>query len=117
VYHLQVTDTEGCVGKDELKVMVEKCPEGLFVPTAFTPNGDGINDVFRASLLGNMQSFDLSIYNRLGERVFHSKDPKTGWPGTLKGKPQAAGTFIWQCRFQLHGKPIEMQKGTFLLIR
>ncbi len=117
VYRLKVTDDEGCVGEDDVKVMVEKCPEGLFVPSAFTPNADGINDVFRATLLGNIQSFDFSIYNQYGELVFNSKDPKTGWPGTKKGKPQPTGTFIWQCRFQIEGKPIELQKGAFILIR
>jgi gliding motility-associated-like protein len=117
VYSLKVTDSEGCAGEEQLKVMVEKCPEGLFVPTAFTPNGDGNNDVFRATLLGQIQSFEFSIYNRFGELIFKTKDMQSGWPGTLKGKPLPSGTFIWQCKYQLQGGPVEMQKGTFLLIR
>jgi gliding motility-associated-like protein len=117
VYRLKVTDSEGCVAEEQLKVEVEKCPEGLFVPTAFTPNGDGNNDVFRATLLGHIQSFEFSIYNRLGELIFITKNLHNGWPGTLKGKPQPSGTFIWKCKYKLQGRQDEMQKGTFLLIR
>lgn len=117
IYRLVVTDTYGCKGEDEVKVSVEQCMEGLFVPSAFTPNGDGNNDNFKALLFGNIEIFDLKIYNRFGELIFASANTGAGWNGMFRGKSQPAGSYIWQCRFQLQGQPVKEQKGTFLLIR
>lgn len=116
-YKLAVTDADGCKGVDEVRVNMEQCMEGLFVPTAFTPNGDGTNDDFRALLFGHILLFDFRIYNRFGEQVFVTNHSRSGWNGTFKGKHLPAGTFVWQCRFQLQGQDVKEQKGTFILIR
>ena len=116
-YRLLVTDNYGCKGEDEINVQVKPCLEGLFPPDAFTPNNDGINDAYRVLLFGNIISYNLRIFNRFGEQVFHTKDNTTGWPGTLKGKPQPAGTYIWKCSYQLQGADAKEQKGSFMLIR
>jgi gliding motility-associated-like protein len=89
----------------------------IWVPNAFTPNGDGSNDVFR--VLGNagrMEHFGLSVYNRWGERIFHTNDRSTGWDGTYKGSKAQLGTYIYVLEYTIGGKPI-LQKGSFHLIR
>jgi gliding motility-associated-like protein len=117
IYRLVVTNADGCKGTDDVNVSVKRCTEGLFVPTAFTPNSDGTNDTFKGMLFGNIISFDFRIFNRFGEVVFLSNDTQKGWNGFHKNKPQPAGTFIWNCRYQLQGQPIKVQKGSFMLIR
>jgi gliding motility-associated-like protein len=68
-----------------------------FIPEAFTPNGDGLNDVFRVFNLGYYQKLvDFRIYNRWGHEVYHSINPKQGWDGTLNGVPQDMGTYYYQ---------------------
>ena len=59
--------------------------EGFYVPTAFTPNGDGRNDVFQPMLLGNVKSYRFCIYNRYGDKVFETSDLRKGLDGRIKG--------------------------------
>ncbi len=67
-----------------------------FIPEAFTPNGDGLNDVFRVYNLYYQKLVDFRIYNRWGHEVFHTIDPKKGWDGTFNGVPQDMGTYFYQ---------------------
>ena len=91
---------------------------GFYVPNAFTPNGDGKNDVFRPSLFGNVQSYLFCIYNRFGELVFKTNNPGEGWDGNYKGKPFDSGTtFVWRCAYQLQGDKPVSAKGYVVLIK
>ncbi len=117
LYSLNVTDSNQCVGHDSILITQKQCIEGLFVPNAFTPNGDGRNDVFRAYLSGNITGFRFTIYNRWGSKVFETKTAGQGWDGTFNGTPAATGAFIWYCRYQLDGQPEKIKKGTVMLIR
>ena len=67
-----------------------------FIPEAFTPNGDGLNDVFRVFNMRYQKLVDFRIFNRWGREVFHTIDPKTGWDGTYNGTPQDMGTYYYQ---------------------
>ena len=58
----------------------------LSIPDAFTPNGDGTNDSFQVQLLGNLLFFELSVYNRFGQIVFHTNDPEQSWDGKINGQ-------------------------------
>ncbi len=87
------------------------------VPNAFTPNGDGVNDVFRViGNTGRLEGFELSIFNRWGERIFHTKDKHQGWDGNHKGKASALGTYVYMLEYSIAGRPY-LQKGNFHLIR
>lgn len=90
----------------------------IAVPTAFTPNGDGLNDYLYP--LGALKTKDLvfRVYNRLGQLVFESNDWHKKWDGTFKGEPQDAGIFVWTLQYVLRdtGKPVFM-KGSTVLIR
>jgi gliding motility-associated-like protein len=116
-YVLKVTDQNNCPGQDTIQVVQKNCMEGLYVPTAFTPNRDGKNGLFRPLLFGNVVRFQFQVYNRFGELVFASSKIMEGWNGTHKGVPQPTGSFVWFCQFELEGKPLETRKGTVLLMR
>lgn len=116
-YWLQVRDSKGCAGRDTIAVTLKDCMKGVYVPTAFTPNQDSKNDEFRAMLFGKVKSFDLTIYNRWGQPVFHTTDHYKGWDGRVAGKEQDPGTFIWLCRYQLEGEREKVERGTVTLIR
>lgn len=116
-YWLQVKDSKGCIGRDTIVVTLKDCMKGVYIPTAFTPNQDSKNDQFRAMLFGKVKSFDLTIYNRWGQAVFHTTDYYKGWDGKVAGKEQDPGTFIWLCRYQLEGDQEKVERGTVTLIR
>lgn len=116
-YWLQVTDVNGCRGLDTITVVSKTCNIGVFIPTAFTPNGDGKNDFFKAIVHGNLLSFKLEVFNRYGELVFRTSDILKEWDGLYKGATFSTNTFVWQCVYQLEGNQPVYQKGTVLLIR
>ncbi|MFI5132074.1 MAG: gliding motility-associated C-terminal domain-containing protein [Chitinophagales bacterium] len=116
-YWLQVKDSYGCTGKDTIIVTPKECPTGFYMPTAFTPNSDGKNDVCKPSVFGNVIQFHFTLYNRWGEKVYESKDRNSGWDGTFKGLPAGTAVFVWTCTFQIMGDAPRLEKGTVVLIR
>jgi hypothetical protein len=74
IYWLQVKDDKNCIGKDTIIVNPKDCGKGFFVPTAFTPNNDGKNDLLKPILLGNVKQYHFWIYNRWGELIFETND-------------------------------------------
>jgi gliding motility-associated-like protein len=112
-----VTDNNNCTGQDFIKVNPKDCMKGLFVPSGFTPNKDGKNDLLKANLYGNVKQFKFIIYNRWGEIVFSTSNPLTGWDGTFKGLPQDNAIFVWTCIYQLEGSAVQQERGTVLLVR
>ncbi|WP_066405852.1 gliding motility-associated C-terminal domain-containing protein [Flavisolibacter tropicus] len=90
---------------------------GIYVPTAFTPDGDGKNDVLKVTARG-MKTFKyFTLYNRWGEQVFTTTDPQKGWDGKVKGKQQASGSFVWMVECVGFDDKVYKQKGTVILIR
>ncbi|MCC6288617.1 MAG: gliding motility-associated C-terminal domain-containing protein [Chitinophagaceae bacterium] len=116
-YMLTVTDDQGCSGSDTTLVIEKACMSGLFIPSAFTPNRDKLNDVFKAKAFGIVVSFRLEVHNRFGEIVFFTTDPKKGWDGTLNGIEVPSGIFVWQCFCTFEGGAPLYRKGTVTLIR
>ncbi len=90
---------------------------GLYVPSAFTPNGDTRNDYLKAMLFGTIYSFEFNVYNRYGNLVFTSKNPLQGWNGMLKGIGQETGNYVWICRYRINNEPEKVEKGSSLLLR
>jgi gliding motility-associated-like protein len=116
-YWLQVSDKNNCTALDTLEVTSKDCLEGLYVPSAFSPNGDGLNDIFRPLLLGDIQSFNFQIFNRWGQLVFQTSQPGVGWDGNLTAYKQNNNMFVWLCVYQLNGQPVQKKKGIVTLIR
>ncbi|MGC4036281.1 MAG: gliding motility-associated C-terminal domain-containing protein [Chitinophagaceae bacterium] len=90
----------------------------IAVPSAFTPNGDGLNDYLYPLNALKADNLNFRIFNRWGQLVFHTNDWQSKWDGTINGVPQATGTYVWILQFTNHdsGKRVEM-KGTSTLIR
>jgi len=116
-YWLEVKDNKGCVGIDSILVLPKECLKGFFMPTAFTPNNDGKNDILKPILLGNVKQFQFWIYNRWGQVVFHSVDLSKGWDGNYKQLNQNGNVFVWVCTYKFESEPLQSKKGTFVLIR
>ena len=113
---LLVTDDIGCSNTDTVFIKVYKGPT-YYVPNAFSPNGDGMNDVFRAIPVGITFTDYFYVFNRMGEMVFSTNKWLKGWDGTYKGKKAAEGTYIWMIRgMDRDGKVVEM-KGPVILVR
>ncbi|MBI5917443.1 MAG: gliding motility-associated C-terminal domain-containing protein [Bacteroidetes bacterium] len=117
-YTLTVTDTNGCVVERNVVIFVlTLCEEPyVFVPTGFTPNGDGKNDTFKV-IGNNLDEVYIAVYNRWGEKVFESKDPAVGWDGTYKGKllpPDAYGFYV---QVKCFGGLDFFKKGNVTLLR
>jgi gliding motility-associated-like protein len=115
-YSLIATTPEGCRGQAEGLIKVFEKPE-IYVPTAFSPNNDGKNDIIRAMPFG-IKSFNaFTIYNRFGQVMFSAADPLIGWNGFYKNTAQPTGTYIWTAEaIDFKGRKIS-KKGYLVLIR
>ncbi len=103
------------ITSDTIKVDFEPCD--IWFPSAFSPNDDGRNDIFRAvGTFTFFKYYSLSIYNRWGQRVFITEDIYSGWDGTYNGAKQDLGTYFYMAHYTLEGKK-HMMKGDFQLIR
>ncbi|HEU4472315.1 MAG TPA: gliding motility-associated C-terminal domain-containing protein [Flavisolibacter sp.] len=114
---LTATAASGCSVRDSLAVSWKDCPVQFWMPGAFTPNGDGRNDRFKALYQGLLEKFELRIYNRWGQEIFVSRDPEQAWDGSLKGNALDTGVFPWICNYQFFGQPPVMTRGIVTLIR
>jgi gliding motility-associated-like protein len=92
-------------------------PTSVQFPNAFTPNNDGLNDVFRPKVYGHVVKYHLLIYNRNGEKVFETFDYNKGWDGRVNGTEQQTTVFVWALTYQLEGKAQENKRGIITLIR
>lgn len=113
-----VRDANDCIDTVDALVEYNNCCK-LFIPDAFTPNGDGLNDDIRILLKGDFQLEVFSIFNRYGERVFTTNNMNEGWDGVWKGRPQDIGTFNYFVKGICgnNGDEEVMYKGTITLIR
>ncbi len=110
------TTAEGCEGKDDVFIKVYLGPE-IYVPTGFTPNNDGKNDILKAIPVGISQFKFLRVYNRWGQIIFSTQDPSRGWDGRINGVEQPTGTFIWMAEAIDYKGNTLYRKGVLTLIR
>jgi len=117
VYTVKATTPEGCIGEDAVRVTVFKTQPDFFIPTGFTPNGDGKNDILKPIAVGISSIKFFSVYNRLGQLLFTTKEFGKGWDGLYNGTAQPAGTYIFVAEgIDYIGKMV-YKKGTCVLIR
>jgi gliding motility-associated-like protein len=115
-YTVTAMTAEGCTGAGSITIAVVGS-SNIIVPNAFTPNGDGHNDVLRVDAIGIRDFKYFTIFNRWGQEVFSTGNPGIGWDGTRAGRAQDAGVYVWTAMgLDFSGKQV-LRKGTVILIR
>ena len=117
VYNVKASTPEGCFSNDSIKIYIFETQPQVFIPTAFSPNGDGVNDVYRATVAGMKQFTYMRIYNRWGQLLFNTGTPNKGWDGTYNGNSQPSGTYVYVIEATDYNNKPYFRKGTFVLIR
>ena len=116
-YIVTVTTDQGCIGRDSIFVHLYNVDDDIYVPNAFTPNGDGNNDVLRPILLGMKELNYFRVYNRWGVLMFSTSEKGKGWDGRYNGKAQDPAAFVWVCEAVSYKGVIKKKKGSAVLIR
>src|SRR5690606_34773751 len=109
-----------CLASDSIVVDELYCDCPMMIPNAFSPNGDGVNDVFKPGLPGAcpVSDYKMQIYNRWGQMVYVGHLPEDGWDGTVSGKPADAGVYYYQLFMRTGLRGVEQVKqGEFILLR
>jgi gliding motility-associated-like protein len=114
-YVVIVSDTDGCSAKDTVNIIVDESTD-LFVPTAFAPDGNQLNQILYVRGKG-IKDIEFVIYDRWGEKVFETNDMKQGWDGTFKGIKLSTAVFVYYIKATYYsGEKVE-KKGDVTLIR
>jgi gliding motility-associated-like protein len=118
LYYVYGETEEGCRASDSVRVKVEGEYSMMF-PNAFSPNKNGINDVFRPVGVGiNLTlEYQLTIYNRWGEKVFETLDPLHGWDGTYGGRQPMEGVYVYKAQVVFLDGSRKIYKGDITLLR
>jgi len=117
IYWVQVTDKNNCTVSDSITLKLSDNCSQLAIPNAFTPNGDGINDVFRPTINMEIVNYVFTIYNRWGKKVFETTDYTKGWNGNINGVRQTTGNYIYIISFLGNANKPFLEKGNFILLK
>lgn len=115
-FKVTATTSAGCQGEGIVNIKVYGGPD-IYVPTGFTPNGDGRNDIFKPIPIGVTELKYFRVYNRWGQLVFSTSKLNDGWDGTIGGMKQASGTFVWMVQGITRSGKLISKRGTVVLIR
>ncbi len=116
-YSVDVSNTCG-ITSSSIVIVYENCDCKFYMPSAFTPNNDGTNDIFRPNYKCLFSNYEMKVFNRWGQLIFNSKNPLNGWNGTYNNQQQPIGVYAWELVYKdnLLAKKI-LKKGTVMLIR
>lgn len=106
----------GCRSVDSVHVGIDY-HDNLYIPSAFSPNGDGKNDVFRVANLTFQRLMEFRVFNRWGQEIFSTTDTKKGWDGSWKGVPQDMGAYQYLIKVAFPDGLVETYKGNVTLVR
>jgi gliding motility-associated-like protein len=115
-FHVIASTPAGCKGDGKVTVKVFKGPE-IYMPTGFTPNGDGKNDKFKPFTVGITNLNYFRVYNRWGQLIFSTANLNDGWDGRVTGAEQPSGTYVWMVQGVARDGKVITKKGTVTLIR
>jgi len=119
LFSVAVTDTNGCVFTDEINLS-PGCGHDIFVPNAFSPNADGMNDLYNVVPYNELLSYHILIFNRWGQQIFESNDLATGWDGTVANIPAEVGVYLYVINYEVQtfeGPAAYTLNGTVTLLR
>jgi len=118
-YKFNYIDQNGCYQEGTFTVTADPADENVFIPNAFSPNGDGINDIFKPSA-NDLDHYELRIFNRWGEQMFSTTDPSIGWNGSNSGSDYfvPAGAYAYLVKYSGLCSQDKVEKtGTVMVIR
>ena len=116
VLAINTQDATNCYDTTSVYVVVENC--AVYVPSAFTPNGDGLNDKFQAAgIISTTADFNFYIYSRSGQLLFHTNDLTEGWDGTFEGNDVTTGVYTWMIQVTESSIDSYQITGTVTLLR
>ena len=116
LYEVTVADVAGCTGKDKIFIQAYDGPT-YYVPNAFSPNGDGLNDIFFVVPVGISRTDWFRVFNRFGQLVFETNKWMKGWDGTYQGKKQPVGNYVWMVKgVNKYNRVVEV-KGTVMIVQ
>ena len=116
-YTVRITGSGGCYAEDDIVVKVFKTGPDIFVPSAFTPNGDGKNDILKPVTVGIATLHYFRVYNRWGQLLFTTSEFGKGWDGMFNGTQQPSATYVFSAEGTDYLGKIVYRKGTAVLIR
>ena len=116
LYTIEIKTVSGCVTVDTQFVKTVRQVE-ILVPTAFTPNNDGLNDILRPTLMGVKELRYFRIFNRWGQMIFDTKTERAGWGGMVRGSPMPSQVVVWMMEGVGVDNNIYRRKGTSVLVR
>ncbi len=117
LYKVRVFNAIGCAATDSIFVKVFKVPPSFYVPTGFSPNNDGRNDIIKPILLGMRSLKHFRVFNRWGQLLFATSQQGRGWDGTFKSNPQDPGTYVWMAEGETFTGQVIKKQGTVILLR
>ena len=115
-YHVMGITADGCKARDEVTLKFFTAAD-IYMPNAFTPNGDGLNDIIKPTLSGIKELTYFTIYNRWGVTMFTTTIPGAGWNGLYKGAMQNSGAYVWMAKAVDYKGNILQRKGIVILIK
>ncbi len=115
----QVTSNDPCEATQSITIQVvpDTQLETILIPNAFSPNGDLLNDVFQITADENIESFEMFIYDRWGEKLYETTDITLGWDGTYKEEIMPLGVYVYMIRFKLEGEDERLITGNITLLK
>ncbi len=121
-YHIKVASDSGCIAEDSISIFVQCKESYILMPTAFTPNNDGLNDYYYPLTRGIKTILKFSIYDRFGKLVYEARNfspnqKDFGWNGQLKSKGQSSSVFVYFIEALCDQGETVYKKGSFVLLR
>ena len=116
IYWVDVTNNCGSVS-DTINVSVGDCNCKIYVPNAFTPDNDGLNDVFIPEYICLFEKYEIKIYDRWGALIFQTQDPALSWDGTYNNKPAQVGIYSYRIKYRFQKDKSKTLIGSVALIK
>lgn len=117
-YFVDITDANGCTIHDTVYIEPGPCCTEIFIPSAFSPNGDGQNDIFKVTTSTGIELRKFEIYDRWGNKIWETFDPRRGWDGSYRGSTEDMNTFYYVFWYKcLEDGQTYMKKGDVIIVR
>ena len=116
-YSISLSDSLCYSVSDSILLEFEDCSFYLFMPNVFSPNGDGVNDIFIPVQSGEIEDYVMRIFDRWGELLFETRDINTGWDGTLSGNKVNPGVYVWSIGYNTPENIREVKSGSLTLLK